>query len=847
MLKKTHLLIALAILAFSMAGCKKLENEKPGPTPDNAVYLSQKGTANCYIVNEPGEYTFDATVMGNGRTETGAAAPKIDPASAKLVWQDAKSLISDIKLDNGKVRFNVTGNNGNALLAVYDGNNTILWSWHIWVTGYKPSENAPKLNGMEWMNRNLGALTNDYDEAGSAKGMAYQWGRKDPFPSGQGWIDKGDIIVYDEQGKENTSVFQNVQVASDANLQNSIQNPTVYYYGTRDAGDDGPYDWYTTNSSNMNNQLWENSVDLGKTMYDPCPPGWRVPRDGSWRGLTEANFIYDDAALGRRHALLGYYPSVGTRGTASGEWSFVGGSGTYWTSSASGGYYVSTLNFLPGYLNTHSNANRSGGCPVRCVSETVSDPNPTEKEEYVLTKVTDASYIHMAGKDGSSNYYIGLSNVDFEIVDGEQVPVEPGIIMYLDIYAAASADKANAILPEGTYTLGSETQSGTSTLDYTWARLKKEDGSITYYKPADGKIKVKHSGSKYNITGTFAIDDNKEFTIEYDGELKFTDRSSENPSLPPLKEAVNATFSSVIATWEYRGTESERYTIKLLDGTLDGEVLTNGYLMTIDLLCSPGSTKDNMVLAEGKYSPSSDFVSPMTFTQGDVANMLGVPVKYGTYIEQVISVDEYPLTGFAQDGTIEIKRSGSQYEIIVDVVTPEGIAVKGKFPMGDIKFIDNSPITPAGDWLSVLTEDKTVVFKETDEYTGRVWRYGGGTEYEIMVDNEVTDEAFQLNFYVNEGDSYFGTFTTPKDPDNPQAGEFIPGYKDLAVIRGTWPYLFYIFEESNYVGAPAVEGSFEIKDLGDDLVEINLEMKDDAEPQNTIRSHWVGKLQKINY
>lgn len=477
----------------------------------------------------------------------------------------------------------------------------------------------------------------------------------------------------------------------------------------------------------------------------------------------------------------------------------------------------------------------------------VTDPDTTEEAGYVLTKVTDAAYIHMSGQDGSSNYYFGLSDVDFEVVDNAQTPVEPGIIMYLDIYAEASEDPENAILPEGTYTLGDATTSGTATRNYTWARLKNEDGSITYYKPEEGEITVKHSGNGYNITGTFVSDDNTEFSIEYDGELTFINRSSESPSLPPLKQSVNVTFSSVIATWEYTGDESERYTLKLLDGTLDGEVLTNGYLMTIDLLCSPGSTKDNMVLAEGTYTPSSDFISPMTFTKGDVANMMGVPVKYGTYIEQVISVDDYPFTGFADEGTIEIRRSGSQYEINVDVVTKEGVSVKGTFPMGDIRFIDNSPDAPAGDWLSVLTDDKTVVFNETDEYTGRVWSYGGGTEYEIMVDNEVTDEAFQLNFYVNEGDSYFGTFTTPKDPDNPQPGEFIPGFKQLAVIRGTWPYLLYKFEETNYIGAPATEGSFEIKDLGDDLVEINLEMKDDAEPKNTIRSHWVGKLRKVNY
>lgn len=36
------------------------------------------------------------------------------------------------------------------------------------------------------MTRNLGAMNNDYDEAGTAKGFVYQWGRKDPFPAGTG-------------------------------------------------------------------------------------------------------------------------------------------------------------------------------------------------------------------------------------------------------------------------------------------------------------------------------------------------------------------------------------------------------------------------------------------------------------------------------------------------------------------------------------------------------------------------------------------------------------------------------------------------------------------------------------
>lgn len=94
--------------------------------------------------------------------------------------------------------------------------------------------------------------------------------------------------------------------------------------------------------------------------------------------------------------------------------------------------------------------------------------------------------------------------------------------------------------------------------------------------------------------------------------------------------------------------------------------------------------------------------------------------------------------------------------------------------------------------------------------------------------------------------SIAGTYTMPKDPDNPQAGEFIPGYQEFAVKRGTWPYLYYDFSASQYIGAPATEGTIEITELEDGKVEIQYEMKDDADPKNTIRSVWSGTIRKVN-
>lgn len=679
------------------------------------------------------------------------------------------ALLSDVRLEEGRVHFTAGEGQGNVLIAVRDADGRILWSWHIWVTDYDPSSQAPKLNGLSWMTRNLGALSDDYDETGSAKGFVYQWGRKDPFPSGAGWNDLNDITVYDASGTAATDLFANEQVTASNNLQNAVEHPTTFYYGTR-IGDDY-YDWLTADGTAKNNRLWETAADGGKTLFDPCPPGWRVPRNGSWKGVNEANFIYDEAAFGRRHALLGYYPAAGNRGAASGTWSFVGGQASYWTSTATQEQYSYILNFLAAYLNPQSSSNRAAGCSVRCVSETQGepDPEPSTGDTFTLTTVTDATYQGGTGSDGSANYYIGLSNVPFEIDDqGEQVPTEPGIILYLDLYGQASQDASAARLPEGTYTLKSGATTGTANPDYTWAREKKQDGTIAYRKPVEGEITVLHTQKGYLIEGTFVVGTEEEnFAFTYEGELAFVDRTDPSGGAPVIREPVNVTFTSASATWEYTGDESDRYTIRL------------------------------------------------------------------------------------QEGTVEVKRSGSQYEFIVDVTTPEGVSIKGTYPMGDVNFIDNAPEKPAGDWLSILHEDKTVLFNPDDASECRVWTYTsyfeGATEFEILVDNNTTDEAFQLDVLAAEGaTSIAGTYTTPKDPDNPQAGEFIPGYQEFAVKRGTWPYLYYDFSASQYIGAPATEGTIEITELEDGKVEIQYEMKDDADPKNTIRSVWSGTIRKVN-
>lgn len=134
----------------------------------------QNESANCYMVHTPGYYKFPAAygntyrgdsendraykyqgnLEGEGVLEkfvlkhfvgyddneitvpTNASfIPDID--NAVIVWQDSPDLVTDVYLKDGWVHFRIleeTINQGNAVIAVRNERNDILWSWHIWVT-----------------------------------------------------------------------------------------------------------------------------------------------------------------------------------------------------------------------------------------------------------------------------------------------------------------------------------------------------------------------------------------------------------------------------------------------------------------------------------------------------------------------------------------------------------------------------------------------------------------------------------------------------------------------------------------------------------------------------------------
>ena len=280
----------------------------------------EEGAANCYVVSDDGTKMWQdliVTVKGNG--EEGLLAdgktlvdqqPNIAPTDVKIIWETAEGLVTlkkdpatpktiiskdgivQFQIDLSKQNTNIANSNqknlkgGNALIGAFNDSGELLWSWHLWVCpdmdqdragdkGYgiiDASELAAHLQtwstGYNFMDRNLGALSNKPGLA--SLGLLYQWGRKDPF-IGVGKITKNADPMY-------TKLYHGFSWTnrSSMSVEDARKAPTTLS-GSKLSGADYALLWGTDKGFSPDGER-----DAGnKTIYDPCPAGYRVPPVGS--------------------------------------------------------------------------------------------------------------------------------------------------------------------------------------------------------------------------------------------------------------------------------------------------------------------------------------------------------------------------------------------------------------------------------------------------------------------------------------------------------------------------------------------------------------------------------------
>lgn len=373
-----------------------VDPDDPDPLPEHH--------SNTLVITKPGVYSIDCSVKGNGYDpENPGQLATIDTDKAKraaIIWETSDGTYTTVLDQERNVRyvpsekkiyFETFGaglpegfRKGNAVIALLssdrdvstlDGN--VLWSWHIWIA----DNNADNMTDVQYgdyifMDRNLGATAKD--TADDAFGLLYQWGRKDPFTGWYGhgnghatsttWHLNGHACEIPTPDDPEHDVASLGKYPTQTTIEYATTNPRTMFMGNEPA----TRHWNSDNKTN----LW----GAKKTMYDPCPYGYKVPDEEAFSAFNTPGFA---GLLPFYGWLVGddlpghFWPFTGIRGLNH-TYAYADGSNQqsaqYWMNSAaydevvSGyvgstfdmNYYGTSMKFEKGISYVHS-AN-----PVRC-------------------------------------------------------------------------------------------------------------------------------------------------------------------------------------------------------------------------------------------------------------------------------------------------------------------------------------------------------------------------------------------------------------------------------------------------------------------------------------------------
>ncbi len=202
--------------------------------------LSAQPDANSYMACPYGQALLIPVSQANrvlhgedlGASTSGLNAVTAGNFTVELVWADTPigdggvvTAASAVEIDGKGYLHIIPGTEGNAVIGIkLNGEQQYRWSWHIWVT--EPVTSATNTEtGLTWMDRNLGAGVVGLFDNGGRNGLFYQWGRKDPFPSGDGSYD-GNQIYYTHSTPNGTS--DRITTGNYVEFPDMAKNPFVF-------------------------------------------------------------------------------------------------------------------------------------------------------------------------------------------------------------------------------------------------------------------------------------------------------------------------------------------------------------------------------------------------------------------------------------------------------------------------------------------------------------------------------------------------------------------------------------------------------------------------------------------
>lgn len=275
------------------------------------------GPANTICLGTNSSTTIDVTpylTTAKWQRSGIPATSAILPTNVSTLWNNSIASPA-ISHDRKTITITAGESEGSALIAIKNGE-TILWSFLVWVKS--SFSETPLPNGKKVLPP-LG--DNCY----------FQWGRKDPLLS-------------------NASQLGNVYHG----LENSIQNPSHFIKGAKSA-----WDWFCGASiENQDATLWGGESGR-KTVWDPCPQGYRVPSEADY---THVRIDFDYIADPENG-----FPQLGILSSTVGD----NTRRSYWTRSVLSEYSIAVDDFVDGDYDDSpiDSFVREQGLPLRCVRE----------------------------------------------------------------------------------------------------------------------------------------------------------------------------------------------------------------------------------------------------------------------------------------------------------------------------------------------------------------------------------------------------------------------------------------------------------------------------------------------
>lgn len=322
---------------------------------------SNDETANCYVINPAeidGQFRRfripvkrvdefwggrgyedvpENTLGSTGQWQVEMLTSNFDNSDGKLTFTKSSGTGSHDAQTADLQYFEFTvkpGTKGSAIVGIRKGGGDILWSWHLWITDYAPDQaydHTPlsgvyaydvtggvvhRYEGTIWhgeyanrfiMDRNLGALDTSYPGVGNGC-VYYQFGRKDPF------------FGQNSTGYNTYTRVSFAGIHSDAKpeytLQYSVLYPLAYISPGRAA-------WTKDNKYNPKEYdatiIWQDpytsknkypSSFYAKSLFDPCPPGYCVPKAGTWSDFIDNNADYPTTNVGIAGTLKREFPEI---------------------------------------------------------------------------------------------------------------------------------------------------------------------------------------------------------------------------------------------------------------------------------------------------------------------------------------------------------------------------------------------------------------------------------------------------------------------------------------------------------------------------------------------------------